>query len=169
MAYTVLTTERPNVTADEVVIQLDGDIVAVTSGVPRWLPNNAGVVFEASGRWIEEDGTTKLSPHGDPVVTTMTHCADAISTATYGADVIARELLLALLGEPPEAMKDVLITGGPQFAPGQNIESITSSDVEPTKPILDLSPEVRLNASIRHAVASIKDLENLPTARNLLG
>jgi hypothetical protein len=111
----------------EVALRLDDGTIVAVSVTPRWLENGGGVAFAAYARWIDEDGATHLDPHGQHTETVMTDNVPAPEIERLTLPAIARELLLAVLGEPA-----TLIDG---------------------RPLLAWSDEVRLNASIRKAIS----------------
>lgn len=103
----------------------------------RWLDNNGGLHTEARARWIDEVGETARCSHGQSVVTVASHSSNATEAHRHGARAIGKEALLLALGEPPEAMKN-------------------SSGDAPERPLIDVPDEVRMNCSIRHAIALVR-------------
>lgn len=84
------------VQSGETAIQLDdGSLVAVAC--TRAAAGNA-VVFTATARAIDGQGAALLTAAGEPIATVLTH-QDRDPAA---ADLIARDCLLAVLGEPVE-------------------------------------------------------------------
>ncbi|RZZ81115.1 hypothetical protein [Pseudoxanthomonas winnipegensis] len=73
----------------------DGSLVAVAC--TRAAGGNA-VVFTATARAIDGQGTALLTAAGEPIATVLTH-QDRDPAA---ADLVARDCLLAVLGEPVE-------------------------------------------------------------------
>jgi hypothetical protein len=123
--------------AEETAVELDDGSFVAVSVVPRWLPNGAGVDFAAVARAIEEDGTAIVCPFGQQVGSTFNFNAGPLLVEELGVDAIAKEVLLAVLGEPPELTRDAPVQGKP-----------------PLKvPVLDLSREVKLNVNVRRAAA----------------
>lgn len=121
----------PGLYAGETALELDtGDLVAV-SVESQWLENGAGVAFKSCARWINADGSTRLCPNDCHIETNASHTADAVSVQAHGVAALGKEMLLLVLGEEP-----TLIT-------------IDGEEV----PIIGWSADVRLNASIRHALA----------------
>lgn len=90
----------PGLYTDETAYALDGGEKVAVSVASRRLENGGGVVFQAWARWIEPDGTTKLDADGQEVETTFQHTADAGMVDNLTIPVIAKEMLLAVLGEP---------------------------------------------------------------------
>lgn len=125
----------PGLYADETALELDDGTIVAVSVEPKWLANGGGVSFTAWARWIEADGTAKLSPHEDWIETTLTHHADPFTVERLGVAGVAKELLLAVLGEPA-TMRDV---------DGQAVAE------------LPLSADIRRNVSIRTALRSVAD------------
>lgn len=86
----------------EIAVELDtGDIVAVACIRKRV---DAGVCYHATARAIEADGTARLYPNGAPLETAMKHSVSVERVETLTDDAIARECLLAVLGEPPQGL-----------------------------------------------------------------
>lgn len=82
--------------AGEIVIELDdGSLAAVVC--TRAASGNT-VVFTATARAISSHGDALLTAAGEPIATVLTH-HDRDPAA---ADLIARDCLLAVLGEPVE-------------------------------------------------------------------
>lgn len=125
----------PGIFPGETAVQLDdGSLVAVAVDT-SWLANGGGVAIRATARCIAADGSSLACPHGQQLVTAHTYSADAGLVALYGAPALAREVLLLVLGEAP-----TIVEKGP---PG---------DVH-AEPMIAWGDDVRLNASIRHALA----------------
>lgn len=90
------------VAAGEIAVELDsGDIVAVACIRKRV---DAGVCYHATARAIEADGTARLYPNGAPLQTGMKHGVSVERVETLTDDAIARECLLAVLGEPLQGL-----------------------------------------------------------------
>lgn len=100
MAYTTLDPQPANLTTGEVAYSLDdGTLVAISINA-KWLDNNGGVWFNGVARHINADGTSCLCGNGNPVQTSCPHTADLNQVQTLGQNAIAKEVQLALLGEP---------------------------------------------------------------------
>lgn len=92
--------KRTDITAgpDETVVELDtGALVAASCSRKRVA---AGVAYHARARAIDAEGLPILLPDGRPVDTEMKHSVSAARMEELGDDAIARECLLAVLGEP---------------------------------------------------------------------
>lgn len=90
------------VAAGEIAVELDtGDIVAVACIRKRV---DAGVCYHATARAIEADGTARLYPNGAPLEIAMKHGVSVERVETLTDDAIARECLLAVLGEPLQGL-----------------------------------------------------------------
>jgi hypothetical protein len=128
--------ERPpsGLAADEAAAMLDGGHLVAVAVSSRWLSNNAGILIVARARWIDEDGAPRSCPHGQEIVTEAAHSADAASVQAHGVAALCREMMLAVLGEPPTLVQR------------------QGEDGAFEAPMLLHSPEWRLNASIRHAI-----------------
>lgn len=137
----------PGLYPDETAVKLDtGELVAV-SVRPEWLANGSGVALRGWARWIDADGRTHLCPSGQDVELEFCHTASAVDVAAHGVPALAAEVLKLLLGEEPA---EVEIDDG-------------------TAPLIGWSPEVRLNASIRHAITSVAATKTASDAGALLG
>lgn len=107
-------TKRTDIAAGpgETVVELDtGALVAASCTRKRVA---AGVVYHAIARAIDASGDPVTLPDGRPVVTELKHSVSAARMEELGDDAIARECLLAVLGEPVTglfAWPDVLLTG----------------------------------------------------------
>ena len=83
---------------DETVVELDtGALVAASCTRKRVA---SGVAYHASARAIDADGQPVTLPDGRPVATELKHSVTAARMEELGDDAIARECLLAVLGEP---------------------------------------------------------------------
>jgi hypothetical protein len=89
----------PGIYPNEVVVQLDtGELVAV--GCERsWQENNAGLAFYTWGRVVNADGSTKLSGASEIVIEVRDSSSSEAVTA-HGADALATQRIMAVLGEP---------------------------------------------------------------------
>lgn len=107
-------TKRTDLTAGpgETVVELDtGALVAASCTRKRVA---AGVAYHAKAHAIDADGHQVTLPDGRPVVTELKHSVSAARMEELGDDAIARECLLAVLGEPVTglfAWPDVVLTG----------------------------------------------------------
>jgi hypothetical protein len=130
----------PGLYTDEVAVTLDtGDCVAVY--VERtWQENNAGLVFYASGRLINADGSTKLCPNGSEVVVEFNHLSSLAEISTNGIDALTKCHLLAVLGEPITQV------------------TIDANGTEVTQPMIPWSDTSLANWSIRHAISSVAEV-----------
>src|SRR5690349_9550477 len=99
MPFTLLDPQPENLAANEIAVDLEGTLVAV-SVTTSWQDNNAGVVFLGTARHIMADGTACLCGNGQEVKTVLSHVADLASVQELGQQVIAKQVMLALLGEP---------------------------------------------------------------------
>lgn len=98
--------------ADETVVQLDTGALAAVSCTRKRV--DAGVAYHAIARAISASGLPVLLPDGRPVRTEHKHTVTAGRMEELGDDAIARECLLAVLGEPITGLfpwPDVVLTG----------------------------------------------------------
>lgn len=141
----------PGLYPGETALALDsGECVAV-SVTPRWLENNAGVAFQAWARWIEADGATKLID-GQHVETAFTHTGSATEVADRTVAALAKEMLLIVLGETATRITIDDGAGG-------------SMEVD----LIPLGEQVRLNVSIRRAIACAEAAAAAGDPATLLG
>jgi hypothetical protein len=126
---------------EELLVELDGGH-AVVSVVPTWIEGNQGVSLMGVGRLTNEEGETILC-HGLHVESAVTATVTLVDIEKHGINALKKEVLLALLGEPPALTKEIEVTGK-----------------EPViVPVLGFSDQVRLNASIRHAKKAIEEVQ----------
>ena len=85
---------KPN----ETVVRLDtGDYVAVSCEREH---SGGSMRFYANARVIDEQGNTIANAMGSPLKSALSYSVDIPVVEAQGADVIARDCLLAVLGEP---------------------------------------------------------------------
>lgn len=138
----------PGLYEDETALVLDDGSLVAVSVVPMWLANGAGVAFTGYARLMNADGSTMQCAFGNHVETNLNHSADALTVQSLGVETIAREIMLAMLGEEP-TLRDV---DGEQH------------------PLIGWGEEFRANVSIRaakNAVATTGPLAINPA--NILG
>lgn len=131
---------------EKAFVTAQGDIVAIAVE-SRWLPNNEGVVFNAWGRLINADGSTKLAGDGDDhIETEVSASMTAVEYDRWGQDALAREMLLVILGEP----ETIVERPNP---PPPDINNPPEGWTETFEaPLIGFSHDYRLNASIQHAM-----------------
>ncbi|MDP8994029.1 MAG: hypothetical protein M3N07_03450 [Pseudomonadota bacterium] len=134
----------------EVAVRLDSGHYVAASVSWRVLDNGGGVAFEACARWIHGDGATRLDRHGQHVKRSLTYNVPAPRVAELGLQAIAREMLHAVLGEPP------------------TMRALGDGSGE-TLPLIPWSDESRLNANIRQAIALTAETAPRMDAAALLG
>lgn len=84
--------------ANETVVQLDtGDYVAVSCEREH---SGGTMRFYANARVIDEQGNTIANALGSPLKSSLSYVVDIPVVEDQGAGVIARDCLLAVLGEP---------------------------------------------------------------------
>lgn len=132
----------PGLYPGEVAVTLDdtGAAIAVfVEGVPT--DNNAGIAYYASARAINADGST--IQHGNvQIVTEMTHNADHGTVDAIGADVLAKNCILAVLGE--------------------TIQPIPNTD--PPQPVIAADATTLANWSIRSMLSASSNATGITTA-----
>lgn len=127
----------------EVLVSIDTNYAAV-SVKTQWLDNGSGAAFTATARWCDNTGQTQVCSNGCQVETVFTHTADPSTIATYTVSALAKDMLLLVLGENP-----ITLTG------------------EGT-PVINLSEEVKLNISVRHAISIVEATSSLGDSLSLL-
>jgi hypothetical protein len=136
----------------EVMVDLGNGKHAALYVEHNWQKTGNGIAFMGMARWCDADGQTHLTPNGEHVETRFPWSVDAFTVQQYGGDDLAplkKEVLLALMGEPPELMLPV-------------------GEDQPPAPLLDISPTVRASVSIRHAIESVEKLTAVPHAKAVL-
>ncbi|KRG71772.1 hypothetical protein ABB27_02455 [Stenotrophomonas terrae] len=101
-------TDVPALTG-ELVVELDtGALVATSCSCERVA---TGVAFRAKARAIDAVGAPVLDAEGRPVVTQLSHVAPVSVVDAETPEVISRDCLLAVLGEPvTRPWADVLLS-----------------------------------------------------------
>lgn len=130
----------PGLYDDEVAVKIDGTHLVAVSVERHWQSNGSGIAFHGYARWIDEDGTTHLAPNGSEVEASISFTADTITLAAYSEDDIATEIALIVLGEETKLMRD--------------LEQEDGSIIQ--VPVLALTSESKLNASIKHQVKAVQ-------------
>ena len=115
---------------EEVLVEID-DFTATVSYTTEWLENGGGVSIKATARWCDADGRTILTDEGQHVETFSQFTAGPGFVQDFGVEALVKEVLLSLMGEPPE----LTVEQGP---------------------IVSFSPEARLNMSVKNAVETVK-------------
>lgn len=139
----------PGLYPGEVAVRIDmaafnNPPVAVSADMKR-LGNGAGVAITAWARAIKTDGESRVDRHGQDIETATTANFTPEDVKQYGARPLAKEVMLLVMGEPPQLSR----------ADG--------------KPVLDVPDAVRLNASIREAIATVVDTGPAEDAGAILG
>lgn len=137
----------PGLYEGEYVADVDGIGLVAVSVARKREPNGSGMVFRGWARIIKLSGETVLDPDGQEMELEFPFTADPGfvdgktvkneegDVITKGEDVITRELIRLMLGEPP-TMVDVPVEEG-------------EDPVQVS--LLHLDPTVLLNISIKHA------------------
>ncbi|THD35719.1 MAG: hypothetical protein E7773_10250 [Sphingomonas sp.] len=137
MAFTV-SEQRAGLASNETLVDLDDGHCIAVAVEPSWLANGSGVAIRASARWVDSDGQTHTCPAGQHVELTFSHTADAASVERHGLAALSKEVLLLVLGEAPTLVDH------------DNEDGTTHS-----APIIAFGDDVRLNASVRRAIAVV--------------
>lgn len=162
----------PGLYPDETAYQLDtGEEVAI-SVEKEWQPNGEGICLSAYGRWIEADGSTKMINGTQDVEVSFPFTFDAKTMADFTLPVLMKEMLLVILGEPPEVMRQCHVDPNavvPHVPDNQHAQSVWFKPDETEVPVLNIPAESRAGCSIRAAIESLKALEPVVTPAELLG
>ena len=137
----------PGLYPGEETLRLDTDAFIALSVQTHWLENGEGVSFHASARWIEEDGSTKVTEKDQPIKAGFSVTIPAIMAIKYGVDALATDAARIVLGEEPLVMETVPM--------GEGEEPIEV-------PVINLSPEVKANASIRDQISLVEQVREFP-------
>lgn len=137
MAYTVISPQPANLQPHEVAVNLtDIHTDAAVFVEVSWQTNNVGAVFHAIARAIDAGGNQQICPAGNPITTEARHLCCQPDIAIYGAPALQKEIAQLVMGEPP-----TMVTA-------TNPDGTTFQ-----RQLIDVSADVMLNWSIRHAVA----------------
>jgi hypothetical protein len=127
---------------DEVLVEL-GTLTATVSYTTEWLENGAGVSIKGVARWCKADGTTILTEDGQHVESYAQYTVNPVLVRDHGVEALAKEVLLALMGEPPQLKVE-------------------------QGPIVAFSEEARLNMSIRNAADTVQKTKSARAPRAIL-
>jgi hypothetical protein len=122
-------TRAPGLYQDEHVVKLENALVAV-SVHSKLMVTSGGIEITGWARWIDSAGMTNLDPAEQEVEIETRHTFDAGFVTLFGVDVLCRQVLLALMGEPVEK----------------------TGEGEEIRPIIDWPEDVLLQLSIRNAI-----------------
>lgn len=141
---------------DEIAVELDtGELVAV-SVETKWTDGNTGLGLHGWARLINPDGSSQEAPDGKVIETSITFNAPAALVEEHGERALGREVMLAVLGEPP-TMVEVPVdlekaeADAAAAPPGTVLEPAAA-----VRPLISFGDEARRNASIRAAIATMK-------------
>jgi hypothetical protein len=129
----------PGLYEDETLVTLrSGELVAV-SVEREWLTNGAGIQLRGYARLVNDDGSTQLHDGAD---IESVHAATITPSILekYGADELANEVALIVLGEPPALI----------------VSDQTAEGKEVKLPLIGLDDDTRLGSSIQHQLRAIK-------------
>lgn len=161
----------PGLHADESVLELEGGQLVAVSVETKWPENNSGLALHGWARLIQADGASKTDPEGKVIETSISVNCDQQLVDAHGAKKLAKEVLLAVLGEPPTMVNlkndpkappppaiatdaaDYLLH--PEKAPPGTVLHPDATEV----PMIPWSVEALANASIRTAAATVKTVK----------
>ncbi len=124
------------ISADETAVRLDtGQAVALSCPADREA-HSQGLTFRPSARVLNSGGGTVVDNSGSHIATQFRYSAHPAVIAQLGVEVIRRELLLAMLGEPCTRDED-------------------------GEPLIHIDPVVAINVSIRSALSMAAVVENV--------
>lgn len=163
----------PGLYPDETAVRLDsGELVAISVAAGRQA-NGGGMVYLGWVRAIAEDGQTLRDGAGQELELEFRHPMDAgvlsaLETPTErGDDRVKREIMLMMLGEPPTMRPipvDPAVAANPPAVPDGHFQDPAAGFA----PVIDWAADVRLNASIRHAIALADSARAEPDVAALL-
>ena len=129
----------PGLYPGEVMVELDdGKFVAVSVEV-EWL-EGFGVAFKGCARWCDKEGATRTTVDGKHAEVTFPLSVDTPAVNRHGPDTFKREVLLALLGEQPQAFHEETCEDGAQI------------------PVVSIDEGARQRISIREAVKCVESV-----------
>jgi hypothetical protein len=162
---------QPPLLDGEVAIQLDdGELIAV-SVKEEWQSNGGGVHLLAMARWIQADGTQETAPDGTPIVATFSNNFGPLQIDEHGMDALRREALLVILGEDSTATRPVLVDStAPDLGSVLSLaDDVALDPAAATAPLLSVTPEIRLNSSIRNQMTTVQQVRAPTDLDTLLG
>lgn len=162
MTYSILNPQPASgLEAGEVAVTLDtGDIIAVACTTRRMV-NAQGVEFNASARAINADGTPRTCGCNQPIATAFPQPCTPQQVSRFGVDALAKEHVLAVLGEPPTLVDLYDDNGDPVL----EADGVTHKQV----PMLGaLDPLVADQVSMRHALSVVAALADCAPLASLL-
>jgi hypothetical protein len=137
----------------------------------KWEPNGSGVALTVWGRWIEDDGSSKLDFHNQDTEVAYSHGFTTLDLENHGLAALMREMLLLVLGEPADLEKDVHVDpeGTIPALPGAIDRSMLKFQPGQDKiKVLNVPDDIRFGGSIRHAIGHIKEVMQAKTPSQLL-
>lgn len=168
MAYEVAAEQPEGLRDGETAVLLDSNILIAVKVTPEYLPQGQGVAVHAEARWIEADGTSKEA-NGVEVTSGLDSTFDNHFLTTYGLNALTKEVLLTVLGEPHELTREVPV-GGQQFAEGQDIHSVETTDnVTSEVPVVQIPETHKACADIKCSIECATAIHALPDVAGILG
>jgi hypothetical protein len=128
----------PGLYPDEDVLKLStGETIAV-SVEPKWRENR--LVLKCFARWLEKDGSTRISPDGQPLEVETSHTFDDAWLEAHSESELATEIIRLMIGEEPAMVK---VDSRPKLPPpDEGYPDGTIVDPHATEvPLLPVHPE----------------------------
>lgn len=122
----------PGLYSDETALALDDDTHVAVSVETKWMENGGGVQFAGYARWINEDGSTRLTAHNQHIESNLNYSAGAADVQKFGVSAIAKDILLTMLGEERELV-------------------VHEEGADPA-PMIAWSEDFKLNVNIRYQI-----------------
>lgn len=133
----------PGLYPDETVVEVAGKTKVAVSVERHWMENGGGIGFHGYARVIEDDGSTKLIQPGDKhFEASLSYHAPPEDIKKFGADEIATDVALIILGEEPKLEREV--------------PTDEENKVELVK-VVNLPPELMMNGSIQHQLKMVQE------------
>lgn len=152
----------PGLYPDERLLQLDADDFVAVSVETFFKANGEGVMLIGVARWIEEDGTTKLTPDGKHIERSYNFGFNQDWLDAYGANKLASEIIQLMLGEAPTIVQLPAIDKKKLATAIDGYPEGTVIDLNKTEqPILDVPKEMLDCVNIRIAISQAKLLGNV--------
>lgn len=137
----------------EVAVRLDTQQLVGVNVIRKRTGNGTGVHIRAIARWITGTGVQRLEADGDPVKAEASYHASMPEIERHTLAALSKEVALVALGEPP-TMVDVPVDAGQPAV---------------QTPMIPVADEVRLNSSIRKAIALATEAVGAADTNAILG
>lgn len=151
----------PGLYPDESVVALDtGETIAV-SIEEDFNEHNSSVHLKGVARWIEENGSTKLTIDNKHIETVCSVVVSQAQITEHSLNTLRTEVLKVLLNEPPATRPVPVDPAAVATDSGHNPSQSTA-------PLVLISQEQRDSANIRNAIATAVEMASQPLPAALL-